>query len=95
MQPCPKGESTCLSTVCLPMPSLASFPHHFSALVYAALTVLPTHYAAQDAPGKVWAKQCRTEQKALSFLQSESQGRGSLVGCRLWGCTESDMTKAT
>ena len=24
------------------------------------------------------------------FLTGESQGRGSLVGCRLWGCTESD-----
>ena len=23
------------------------------------------------------------------FLRGESQGRGSLVGCRLWGCTES------
>ena len=23
----------------------------------------------------------------------ESQGRGSLVGCRLWGRTESDMTE--
>ena len=29
------------------------------------------------------------------FLPGESQGRDSLVGCRLWGCTESDMTKAT
>ena len=29
------------------------------------------------------------------FLSGESQGRGSLVGCRLWGCTESDMTEAT
>ena len=29
------------------------------------------------------------------FLPGESQGRGSLVGCRLWGHTESDMTKAT
>ena len=29
------------------------------------------------------------------FLSGESQGRGSLVGCRLWGCTESDATKAT
>ena len=27
------------------------------------------------------------------FLPGESQGRGSLVGCRLWGHTESDMTK--
>ena len=24
------------------------------------------------------------------FLSGDSQGRGSLVGCRLWGCTESD-----
>ena len=29
------------------------------------------------------------------FLPGESQGRGSLVGCRLWGRTESDMTEAT
>ena len=29
------------------------------------------------------------------FLPGESQGQGSLVGCCLWGCTESDMTEAT
>ena len=29
------------------------------------------------------------------FLPGESQGWRSLVGCRLWGCTESDMTEAT
>ena len=29
------------------------------------------------------------------FLPGESQGGGSLVGFRLWGCTESDMTEAT
>ena len=29
------------------------------------------------------------------FLPGESQGRGSLVGCRLWGRTETDMTEAT
>ena len=29
------------------------------------------------------------------FLPGESQGRGSLVGCRLWGHTESGMTEAT
>ena len=27
------------------------------------------------------------------FLPGESQGRGSLVGCYLWGCTESDTTE--
>ena len=29
------------------------------------------------------------------FLPGDSQGRGSLVGCRLWGCTELDTTEAT
>ena len=29
------------------------------------------------------------------FLPGESQRRGSLVGCRLWGHTESDTTEAT
>ena len=29
------------------------------------------------------------------FLPRESQGLGSLVGCRLWGRTESDTTEAT
>ena len=30
-----------------------------------------------------------------SVLAGESQGRGSLVGFRLWGRTESDTTEAT
>ena len=29
------------------------------------------------------------------FLPGESQGRGSLVGCRLWGHAESDPAEAT
>ena len=29
------------------------------------------------------------------FLPEESQGRGSLVGCRLWGRTKLDTTEAT
>ena len=29
------------------------------------------------------------------FLPGESQGRGSLVGCDLWGHTESDTTEVT
>ena len=29
------------------------------------------------------------------FLPGEAQGRGSLVGCHLWGRTESDMTEVT
>ena len=29
------------------------------------------------------------------FLPEESQGWGSVVGCRLWGRTESDTTEVT
>ena len=37
----------------------------------------------------------RKGQPTPVFLPGESQGRGSLVGCRLWGHTESDTTEAT
>ena len=37
----------------------------------------------------------RQWQPTLVFLPGESQGRVSLVGCRLWGHTESDTTEAT
>ena len=37
----------------------------------------------------------RKWQLTPAFLPGESQGRGSLMGCRLWGLTESDTTEAT
>ena len=37
----------------------------------------------------------RKWQPTSVFLPGESQGRGSLVGCRLWGHTESDTTEET
>ena len=37
----------------------------------------------------------RKWQRTPVFLPGESLGRGSLVGCRLWGRTVSDMTEAT
>ena len=37
----------------------------------------------------------RTWHPTPVFLPGESQGRGSLVGCRLWGRTESDTTEVT
>ena len=37
----------------------------------------------------------RKWQPTQVFLPGESQGRGSLVGCHLWGRTESDTTEAT
>ena len=35
----------------------------------------------------------RKGQSTPVFLPGESQGRGSLVGCHLWGRTESDTTE--
>ena len=37
----------------------------------------------------------RKWQSTPVFLPEESQGRGSLVGCHLWGRAESDTTEAT
>ena len=37
----------------------------------------------------------RKWQPTLVFWPGESQGWGSLVGCHLWGRTESDMTEVT
>ena len=37
----------------------------------------------------------RKRQPTSVFLPGESQGQGSLVGCHLWGHTESDTTEAT
>ena len=37
----------------------------------------------------------RKWQPTPAFLPGEFCGRRSLVGCRLWGCTESDTTEAT
>ena len=37
----------------------------------------------------------RNWQPTPVFLPGESRGQRSLVGCRLWGCTESDTTEAT
>ena len=37
----------------------------------------------------------RKWQPAPVFLPGESQGQRSLLGCRLWGRTESDTTEAT
>ena len=39
-----------------------------------------------------WRRKC---QPTPVFLPGESQVQGSLVGCRLWGLTESDTTAAT
>ena len=46
-------------------------------------------------PGSERSPGRRAWQPTLVFLSGESQGQRSLVGCRLWGRTESDMSDAT
>ena len=46
-----------------------------------------------DKESLEWAS--RQWHPTLVLLPGESQGWGSLVGCRLWGCTELDTTEAT
>ena len=51
----------------------------------------PEHLNKEELPFSATRESLRTP----VFLPGESQGRGSLVGCRLWGYTESDTTEAT
>ena len=61
------------------------------------------HYHSQDLdklhqsylyfPVLLVAYACLVLCNFITYL--ESQGRGSLVGCRLWGRTESDTTETT
>ena len=53
------------------------------------------HYRATSLSLFTFIHWRRKWQPTPVFLPGESQGRGSLVGCRLWGRTESDTTEAT
>ena len=56
----------------------------FSSLFFSDLTFIFYFHAME--------KEMATHSSVLAWIP---QGRGSLVGCCLWGCTESDMTEAT
>ena len=56
-------------------------------ILYINAMVLMNLFAGQQ-----WR---RKRQPTPVFSPGESQGRGSLMGCRLWGHTESDTTEAT
>ena len=51
------------------------------------------HLGRQEA--RVHMHWRRKWQPTPVFLPGESQGRGSLLGCRLWGRTESNTTEVT
>ena len=53
------------------------------------------HDCATSLPLFTFMHWRRKWQPTPVFLPGESQGCGSLVGCRLWGHTESDTTEVT
>ena len=64
---------------------------HLDFRVLASQTVETINFCCFNMPG-LW----QFVSAALAvFLPGESQGQGSLVGCRLWGHTEPDTTEAT
>ena len=63
------------------MEQLIMIQYHVSCFMH----VIPQYFS----------KWRRKWQPTPVFLPGESQGWWSLVGCRLWGGTELDMTEAT
>ena len=88
-----------------PWPSCLLLSHHSSALAWKSpWTEEPGGLQSMGSLGvrHDWATSTslftfmhwrRKWQPTPVFLPGESQGWGSLAGCRLWGRTESDMTE--
>ena len=73
---------------------------HFYNLVNISRMVFQwnTAYNVLGLAVFIWHNPCswrRKWQPTPVFLPGESQGQQSLVGCHIWGHTESDMTEAT
>ena len=65
-------------------------------LLCCAVMILVWDYFILFGGGGLFQTHWRREwQPTPVFLPGKSQGRGSLVGCHLWGHTELDTTKVT
>ena len=69
--------------------------HPQPAGLAAVLTALPAWLFSEDAASRALHEVVRAVLSVIVSQPIESQGRGSLVGCRLWGSKESDTTEAT
>ena len=67
------------------------FHTHVESVLHGSFSYLP-NFNDFVILAECWR---RKWQPTPVFLLGESQGRGSLVGCSLWGRTESDTTEAT
>ena len=77
------------------MPHITLF-HLFTVLIAVLKGFLASLPAMQEIQVQSLGREIpwrREWQPAPVFLPGESQGRWSLMGCRLWGRTESDTTE--
>ena len=80
------------TSVSLLLSRLQGYRYHLSKfLVFWMLSFKPT-FSLSSFTFMHWR---RKWQPTPVFLPGESHGWGSLVGCRLWGCTELDKTEVT
>ena len=96
----PRATTICCN-YCYPFPRgtkrpLDSFPYIQTCIIGEG-DGTPLQCSCLENPmvGGAWQAWRRKWQPTPVFLPGESQGRGSLVGCHVWGCTESDMTEET
>ena len=100
-----RTESFSPSTLQDPRFRVAGFDQDLSALIQAMLSIkiIPSRASkvllktirSPVLLGQYFQKENQHPHPTPVFLPGESQGQGSLVGCRLWGRTESDTTEAT
>ena len=68
------------------------YSHEIKRRLLLGRKVTPWKESYDQPRQHIWR---RKWQPTPVFLPGESQGWGSLVGFRLWGCTESDTTEVT
>ena len=73
-------------------PETAAIKQHSDPIPQAILTLL---FFCLDGGKRKPLQSCSKWEPIPVLLPGESQGRGSLVGCHLWGRTESDTTEVT
>ena len=91
------GDSTCDAH--FPVPKLKSHLLRYFCKPHPSFLFLHAYYQYKYIENNMHVQQLipwrRKWQSTPVFLPGESQGWTSLVGCHLWGCTESDTTDVT
>ena len=73
---------------------MSSKPNH-SPFHLSCVPISVLHKLSEPTMDLIFLHTQHLEHPTPVFVPGESQGWGSLVGCCLWGRTESDTTEAT